>query len=87
MDFPLPVRPMMARVVPQDNFLFSDTLKANIAFGTKSQSFQRNCVDIMVIQINHAWLGVVKPEQEIDQSGLSVAGAPDDGKGCPGWDV
>ena len=41
----------------------------------------------MVIQINHAWLGVVKPEQEIDQSGLSVAGAPDDGKGCPGWDV
>lgn len=27
--------------VPQDNFLFSDTLKANIAFGTKSQDMSR----------------------------------------------
>ena len=85
------IRLISCDFVPNAIFAFRVSEKKKIILWYISniftQSFQRNCVDIMVIQINHAWLGVVKPKQKIDQSGFSVAGAPDDGKGCPGWDV
>lgn len=81
-QFPLAQLRRSIGVVPQETFLFSDTLAENIAFGVEKDEFQISDSEFQIPNFNGEKSGIRNLESEIKKS-AEIAGLADDIKDFP----